>query len=255
MQPLQLNPVQQIEEDFPHIACSSASGKCLCCFVHSVNLPVYKMATDRPFGGENRQAVVWARLCAHWTHYGMVSFLFSFISCLFCSESTFCTRVLNLKIHIKYTFGCLQMKGDTILPYLYSSPLIAFPFPYRSHLFFVPSLPPLMSLSPPFISRYHCASLLLFIIALMLSFFTSLSLRKQMCYLYDLFRCRDWDWESLLKAEGTLLEFKCLSILPTLITDANEFSSFIWITLFLLYLTEEIASLVSTWHNFPHLLA
>lgn len=87
-----------------------------------------------------------------------------------------------------------------------------------------PSLPsPLTSPSPPFISRYWSPSFV--IVALALSFSLLLSLSNQMCSLYDLFRCKDWVWESVLQAECTLLEFKWLSKLPTLIADANESNS------------------------------
>lgn len=67
---------------------------------------------------------------------------------------------------------------------------------------------------------------------LLLSLSLCLSLRDQMCSWYDLFRDRDWGWESLLEAGCSLLKLKWLSMFPTLISDANELSSFICIMLF-----------------------
>lgn len=58
------------------------------------------------------------------------------------------------------------------------------------------------------------------------------SLRNQMCSVYDLFRCRDWGWESLLQAEATLLAFRWELILPSVTAHANDFASFIRMGLF-----------------------
>lgn len=127
------------------------------------------MATDRSFGRENRLVVVWARLCecTQWTHYRSVSFLFRSLSGLFC-------RIFSewRKIKIKHTFSCLLL--STLL--IFSSSY-CLSFPYHPHLLFIPSLPSPLAffLSPPFISCYRYCSLSFFIIALALSFFTSLS--------------------------------------------------------------------------------
>lgn len=71
-----------------------------------------------------------------------------------------------------------------------------------------------------------------------------------MCSLYDLFRCRDWGWESVLQAGCTLHESRCLSALPTVILYANEFSAFMRITSLCTILTARVASWVWMWHTF-----
>lgn len=139
------------------------------------------------------------------------------------------------------------------------SPLSSFspPFTAFSLLYHIsPSFPRSLILSPFFHPSCcpYCSSL--FFIVALAPFFSLLSLRNQMCSLYDLFRCRDWDWERLLQAECTLLEFKWLSTPPTVIPYANEFF-FVYVNhvhTFSLLLTEEIASSVWTWHSFSRLI-
>lgn len=120
--------------------------------------------------------------------------------------------------------------------------LLLLPFLSLSFTSLLHSLAPfsIAFLSAPFITHYCYRSLIFFIIALHLSFFPSLSKEPDV---YDLFSWRDWGWESLLQAVCTLLEFKWLRILPTVIPYANEFSIFIQIMLFS-FLTEGIASSV-----------
>lgn len=157
--------------------------------------------------------------CAHTGH--IMSFLFS-LSVL-CSGG----RHLKNKSHWTHLQLLKNVNGKAEHPCHTTPSLIAF----SSCLIHISSSSPrsllllsfyLHLLSPVIVTvRSYFSSLL----TISLSFL--LSLRNQMCSLYDLFICRDWGWESLLQAECTLPEFKWLSILPTIIPYANEFPLFI----------------------------
>lgn len=237
--------------------CSSASGTCPYCSVPSMNWAFHKAATDRSFGRENRLVVVQAWLRTHWSHYGTVSFLFRFLSCLFCSIMAerrvyfLCKRMQFKNSHKTHLQLLEKMWEQSIL-----ATLLIFSSSY--YLFSSLSFTSLLHSLAPFPSRllisplYLPCSLLFFIIAPALSFFTSLSKEP------DVFLV----WFIQMQRLG--LRECAAGRMHSAWVQTVEYTSYPhswckWVFLiyvshavyFFFFLAEEIASSVWIWHNFP----